>query len=440
MKKKIFLLVFMSLVSLIGFSQVLAMEVTYPTIGGVSLPANPTFSNYFLYFFNIALLIGMIAAALVFIFAAINYFFSRGQIGRTEKSKNDIVRALIGLAVLFGSVLIVNAINSGINKNGLDDLHTEQFSGGIMIHYADKDVNLNGNLANATKTANSISWLSSKEELPRIYVFPEKNFQGTPTEVKNGESVMINIGNSITFDWNIPGVYLYDDKEFKLKNIKAPVFLLESRPALGNENFKDKTASIKIVQPERKTASEQLTEYSAVLFEDDNYTGKCSWVMSDLPDIENVNPDNPEENKVRIGETDTFTGIQKVGSIYVLKIDSKVGLSGATLFNGTNCVSVDAVLNPVDNTFKPNTCNVGEYKKEFKFSDGCPDMPQDGDTVVSATITDGSVLILKDKDGNCQLFKKQGISDCVTSITYGIFNMDNRETSKPLYFTLLPGK
>lgn len=68
-------------------------------------------------------------------------------------------------------------------------------------------------------------------------------------------------------------------------------------------------------------------------------------------------------------------------------------------------------------------------------------MPQNGDTILSAKISEGAVLLLKDKEGNCQLFRKQGLSNCITSITYGkVYDIENREKTKPLYFTILPGK
>jgi major membrane immunogen (membrane-anchored lipoprotein) len=214
---------------------VFAMETTYPTIGGVSMPANPTFTNYFLYFFNLALFVGMVAAAVVMIAAGVRFMLSRGVVGQAEKSKGEMFRALIGLAILFGAILIVNAINSGINKSAIDDLHAEKYSGGIMLHYDDgKVVNLMGDLGEVKTKINSFDWLSKKEELPRVYIFPQKNFQGTPVEVDNpAASPSIEVGNSISFDWNVPGVYLYDDYEFKLKALKAPINIINSQPALA---------------------------------------------------------------------------------------------------------------------------------------------------------------------------------------------------------------
>jgi hypothetical protein len=82
----------------------------------------------------------------------------------------------------------------------------------------------------------------------------------------------------------------------------------------------------------------------------------------------------------------------------------------------------------------------GEYNKELEFSKACPDMPQDGDTILSANIDDGTVLLLKDKEGNCQLFTKKGADTCVRTIPYGsTYDVDDRR-KKPIYFILLPGK
>ena len=381
----------------------------------------------------------MVASAIVLIIAGYNYIFSRGEVGRLEKSKREIIRALIGLAILFGSIVTVNTINSRANQGtqAIDNLNTTQYAGGIILKHTDPnipDTHLTGDLNATTNAIGNIEWLSNREELPRIFVFPERDFQGAPIEVANGSTAYIGIGRSISFDWAVPGVYLYDLSNFQLKNRKTPLATLTSQPALGNVNFKDKTASIRIIQPKR-IGSEKTFEYRAVLFSGDNYTGKCAWVKQDLEDINKV---NGEENKVRIGVSDDFEGIKKVSSIYILTFDPAQQKYAAKLFNGTNCVSQESLWDKDKKEFLPNTCDVTEFEKELKFSEACKDMPQKPDTVVSAQINDGTVLILKDKDGNCQLFEKKGKSNCITSITYGIFNMENRK-NPPWSFIFLPG-
>lgn len=174
-------------------------------------------------------------------------------------------------------------------------------------------------------------------------------------------------------------------------------------------------------------------------------------MINDLPDIKAVNPKSKEENSVRVGITDDFIGIGDpaidankdfvgVSSIYLLKSPSDKLSAGVTLYNGTNCISRDATWDPASNAFKPNTCSVGEGQKELKFSEACKDMPQDGDTILSATINEGTILLLKDRYGNCQLFTKKGADSCVKTIPYGnTYDITDR-TKKPIYFTLLPGK
>lgn len=316
MKKNILLFLFISI--LFCANSVLALEISYPTIGGVSLPPNPTFTNYFIYFFNFALFVGMVAASFVLIFGAISYFLSKGEIGKIEKAKREIIRSFIGLVVLFGSVMILNTINSGINKNTLESLNPEKYSGGIILQYENgREQNIAGDMTETPYNVGGIKWLSAESELPRIFVFPQKDFSGNPQEIMNGNSVFIAKGSSISFDWQRPGVYLYNALDYQLENRRSPLYLLNSQPALGNNGFDKKTASIKIVQPSEKG----FVKYGAVLFSGDNYTGKCSWVMNDLPNINEVSQSNPEENSVRINESDEFSGIGQVSSIYVLKID-----------------------------------------------------------------------------------------------------------------------
>ncbi len=426
-------------------NSVLAMEIAYPPLGTVSMPANPSFNNYFVYFFTAGLLVGTISAIVVLIAVSVKYFLARGNLAQTQKARDEIIRALFGLVILFGSIVIINTINSGINKNAIDNIDTKSFSGGVMLQFADgTESHLSGDLREVTKQVTGLEWLSDAEELPRIYTYPAKDFVGEATEVQNGGSPIINIGQSISFDWNIPGVYLYNDVDYGLKNRKSALAILMSQPALSNVNFDKQTASIKIVQP-KQVGSEEITTYGAVLFSGSNYMGKCSWVLSDLPNIKDT---NQEENSVRVGTTDTFVGIGDdslgtkdfvgVSSIYLLKSSSEDELKSVTLYNGTNCISRDAVWDGM--AFKPNTCVAGEYNKELEFSKSCPDMPQDGDTILSANIDDGTVLLLKDKEGNCQLFTKKGADTCVRTIPYGsTYDVDDRR-KKPIYFTLLPGK
>jgi hypothetical protein len=447
MRKKILnLAVF---VGLFIYNSVFATEITYPTIGSVGMPANPTFANYFLYFFTAGLLVGTISAIIVIISVSVKYFISRGDLAKTESAKNEIIRAFIGLAILFGSILIVNTINSGINKNTIDNINTEQYSGGVMLQFqTDPEAHLGGDLREVTKQITGLRWLSKVDDLPRIYIYPSKDFVGDATEVKNGESPVINVGQSISFDWNIPGVYLYNDKDFKLKGRKSAFPVLISQPALSTEGFDKQTASIKIVQPKQKTANEVLISYGAVLFSGSNYTGKCSWVFNDLADIAKIGTQG--ENSVRVGTTDDFIGIGDptidsnkdfvgVSSIYLLRSPSNKSVSAVTLYNGTDCKSRDAVWDGA--AFKDNICTVTDIKKELKFSEACKDMPQDGDTILSANVNEGTVLLLKDKDGNCQLLRNQGADTCIHTIPYGsVYDINDRANKVPRYFTLLPGE
>lgn len=439
MSKKVFIFINCLIMGILVSFFVQAAEVTYPQIGGISLPASPTFTDYFLYYFNLALFVGMVAAMIVIITAGFNYIFSRGEIGKIEKSKNNIIRALVGLVILFGSIVILNTINSSINQGTQIIENTVQYADGIVLKFASNnppipDSNLTGDLSETTHPVESIQWISKPEDLPRIFIFPKKDFQGDPQEVLNGTSTTIAVGSSIAFDWTSPGVYLYNAKNFQLTGRKSALVLLYSQPSLGVASFQDKTASIKIIQP-KKIGNETPFEYRAVLFSEDNYSGKCAWIKKDLPDINEV---NGEENKVRIGTSDNFEGIKKVNSIYVLQYDPNQPLYEVILYNGTNCQSQEALWDKNEKKFLPNTCAISEYGKELKFSETCSNMPQKPDTIISARIKDGTVLLLKDKDGNCQLFEKKGFSDCITSISYGIFNMENRK-NQPLYMTILPG-
>jgi len=59
MSKKVFIFINCLIMGIFGSVFLFqAAEVTYPQIGGISLPASPTFTDYFLYYFNLAFICG----------------------------------------------------------------------------------------------------------------------------------------------------------------------------------------------------------------------------------------------------------------------------------------------------------------------------------------------------------------------------------------------
>ncbi|MDD5569372.1 MAG: pilin [Candidatus Pacebacteria bacterium] len=433
--KTIFLFFSAVFANLICFSSALALEVKdYPVINGIGLPAKPTFNEFVLYYFNIALFVGVLAAAIIITYAGIKYFFSRGEVGKTEASKRIIIRGLIGLLILFGSILILNAINSNISKTQISQIEVGKDLDGIVLTVTNADQSseekwLNQDLRLTEKPVTNIRWLSNEHDLPRIWVYPQADFKGAPVEVANGKSAAIGINQSITFEWRKSGVYIYDGQNYQLTHRALPLVLTNSVPALNLPVFTNTNYSIKFVQPEKVVDDPNVPsppKYGAILFSGDDYRGKCSWVLNDIP---NLNAPNGEENKPAVGN---------LSSIYIFRTDDLAAQEKVTFYNGTNCVSKAKFWDEAAKQFKPNTCDYNVYKKEGNVDQNCPDMPHEDQSILSVSIKQGTLLILRTKNGECQVIRKEGETECVNTVKYGYAYNPNEKDIRPFYFTLLP--
>jgi len=59
----------------------------YPTIGGRTITKDSTFSDFVVYYFSLALMIGIIAAVIVIIIAGIKFLISQGDPSKRSDAK-----------------------------------------------------------------------------------------------------------------------------------------------------------------------------------------------------------------------------------------------------------------------------------------------------------------------------------------------------------------
>ena len=102
--KKLFVGVFLFLFFL--SSSAFAWEVEYP-----GLPPSPNLSDYLLYIFNLAIFLGGIVALLMIVIGGIEYMTSAGNVARMSDAKDRILKAVLGLVLLFCSYVILSVIN-----------------------------------------------------------------------------------------------------------------------------------------------------------------------------------------------------------------------------------------------------------------------------------------------------------------------------------------
>ncbi|HEB46283.1 MAG TPA: hypothetical protein ENI19_01065, partial [Candidatus Nealsonbacteria bacterium] len=105
--KLIFLVSFLLFFAVFVFAQ--DLEVTYPTIPGAPLPAEPTLPEYIKYIYNFALIIAGLIAFFSLIYGGFRYMFSVGQPAAMSDAKDQITAGIVGLMILLGSYLFLVA-------------------------------------------------------------------------------------------------------------------------------------------------------------------------------------------------------------------------------------------------------------------------------------------------------------------------------------------
>jgi hypothetical protein len=113
------------IVGLLAFLPAYA-AIQIPVIAGI--PQNASASDFVIYFFNLAIAMGTIAATVMIIIAGIDYVNSRGDPSKIEGAKKKIQSTLLGTAILLASFMILNTINPELAIIKIDDLSEESES------------------------------------------------------------------------------------------------------------------------------------------------------------------------------------------------------------------------------------------------------------------------------------------------------------------------
>ncbi|MFA5232221.1 MAG: pilin [Candidatus Paceibacterota bacterium] len=386
----------------------LVVLAQYPAISGMTITDKSSFSEYVLYYFALALVVGITVAAIVLITAGINFLISRGDLYRRNNAKRMITGAFVGLVVLFGSFVILNALNPSSTSQFIEPEST--VSDGIYLIKQDGEKLLAyQDIAKTEKDFTGIEWISSPEDLPAIYVYAEENFKGVPVEIKNGNSSSVSRGSSIAFLWKTAGVYLYDGTNYQLSKKSFPLPVKFDQPSLGGNSFDNITQSIKITQPEGASV------LGAILFSEPDYRGTCSWILGDTPDLSQA---RGEENNPALGNN-------ILSSLILLKTVS--GSPTAVFYNRADCQYIQE--DP-----RSKKCNISLVNKTENFIDYCPDF-EGG--VLSFTLSEGAGVLLKSENGQCQFFERQKPQECVSLIKYGyVYSPDVEKSLKPDSFTI----
>ncbi|MBZ9572740.1 hypothetical protein KJA17_00905 [Patescibacteria group bacterium] len=436
MKQNKFLLILLLVVLLLSFSSsfILAaergLEAEYPKLDEEEITPKTTLPEYVKYIFKFSLIIAAVAAFAVLIYGGFRYLTSAGAPEAMREAKSWMFGGILGLVLLLCSYLILTTINPELISPKEPEI--KPFVGIYLISDEGKKLYYIQDSPEIPKdfTPEKIVFISDKPadpdkrvadpdklELDSIFIYPKKNWEGTPTKITNdgawttSSDAVISSLKSFKFLWHRPGIYLYKE-EAGWETDSWPLFLQSSQEDL--KDFSDKNLkSLKIVNEKNSINLYNVVLFEHILFNEAgwgpawdpawalNPTGKCSWGAS-------LNMDSFDD-KVR----------DKVSSIAIFKTGK---LYGEIVFNE----AIDCEGNYC--AWKPDPeATVASY--EISLSDTAPGVcsqapHREGPGVEEwrSVSIHGNMAVLintqEDLNGRCQLFHKLGCNELKESKVY----------------------
>ncbi|MFA5431500.1 MAG: pilin [Candidatus Paceibacterota bacterium] len=445
MNKIILVTVFLSFFSSFVFAS------TYPEIAGITISETTTAAEYIIYFFNLLVAIGAFIAVVMVIIAGIEWMTSSGDPGKVGAAKGKIMNTLLGVGILMGGYLILDTINDQLKVINIGDLYCEH---GIVVLTKEtpsaksKQECIDRNQTEIKADIQSTKkWNFPAKYLLKVYTYSEANYKGTIKEFDCGDTVCegdVAGAKSIYFVPNNPGIYLYDDVDYKPGTAKGyPFFTSTSITDLAKtNNFDNFTKSLAIINP----PVEQKIAYQAVVFEDQNHQGRCAFVGASVPSMDQSSGPYYTDK----------VGNNSVSSVIVAKsiVDlATIGLErGEVIFyNKTNCGKIldgEEASDIKSCHIKITGSATGQV--DFYSAEGCNRFPtpfDDNEEVMSFEITGSAGVVLstsRKNEGNentyCQYFNKAslGSGTCFSSILDSPIFTSGPAGKKPKSFIILP--
>lgn len=354
------------------------LEIDYPgfvvpTSGRNVLPA------FIIWLFNFSISIAGLIAFGSLIYGGLRYVTSVGSPSALDEAKSQILAGILGLVILLSSYLILTAINPQlvilkIDRNALGRgvaLYPENNCQGEPLSYGVSISDL------TNFEVKSIKLLSSGLSLD-VYTHENKNYEGREEKVDGDNPSETCIGSlsfrplSISFIWEPPGVYLYENTDFTV----PPSAKIYQGSASSFGNFDNKAHSIKF------KGAENGINFGAVLHEYPNSAGggQCSLFL---------------EESANLG--DEIIGIN-ASSITVFNPISGFGTGGVTFYQNKNFV------NEWEGTEATVQREFDNSRQGYCVTDGVPN-----DATESIEINGDYLVVLFENDdctGKCQVFTK----------------------------------
>jgi len=272
------------------------LEIQYPIIDGQGITTSTTIAEYAVYIFKFSIILAAIIAFAVLIYGGFRYVTSSGNPMAMDDAKKWILSAIIGLALILFSYIILNIINANFINPEVKVIEpvagiilTDENSG-ISKNFKDGVIEIPEDFK-ATKIefitdkpAEEFFYNPNKAELISIFYYEEINQGGKVAVVPNNKepdspspssSQSLDFApRSLYFLWQKTGVYLYE----KENNESPPVPEVYTGSQRTLKDFSDKAKSIKFVEEKPDPWRKQ---YWTILFKDTNYEGACGAYDSD---------------------------------------------------------------------------------------------------------------------------------------------------------------
>ncbi|HOK35575.1 MAG TPA: pilin [Candidatus Pacearchaeota archaeon] len=282
MKRKYFLFFLISLFFLFFgfFTEAIRLEVNYPEILGYKITNEVTLPKYVVYIFYFALGVSGIVALGMIVYAGFKYFTSFGNPEKIKDAKDQILNAIVGLVILFISVILLNTLNPQIVKTDITPPVDFVFEASPGIYLCKEEVNFSSiptlieDIENRKKTIqsgnfseNDIKNLEEKvEELRKIKEdIGIKCMAGKSTNEINKEYTRIYFLNE---EGESGG---YGAFAFSEKNFEGRYKILDVNPDLTEENLGFNIGSllaVKYVSPSSENNLIGLPDYLSLPQED----------------------------------------------------------------------------------------------------------------------------------------------------------------------------
>ncbi len=254
------------------------LEVDYPEMGGEDVATSTTISGYIDYLYRFAITVAAIAGFVILLYAGFRYLTSAGNPVAMKDAVSKITSATIGLILLLGIHLVITTLWGGDN---LPEINKPEPVSGIYLQAGTGEeankLHYQSSVSVVPEKFDTLQFVGPKEEIYSVFLYDQKNFQGTPTkEIKNdGGTHSLGNAQSLKIKFNKPGVYV------KGKNLGEEVFLTHS---VSDFTFTPQVEEVVIKNREDETTD--MGKYYSVLHTQDLFLGGCQIISATTSDIQ----------------------------------------------------------------------------------------------------------------------------------------------------------